>query len=490
MIVRRTQYIRTGAKAARWLDAMNQRILIVILLLGVPLLPISSVPLANSQTTGTSTTMTISQPLSQGQCSILTLAFSAHAGDQIIGTYGSDTSIDFYILSWNDLNAIQNCRLAPSVRPFFIEENSVGHNNPFRSLSFPVNGTYYFVFLFVRGLTQLTKGYASVELSFPASITIVNSTTSSTSTIATTVILLHSSSSSTSMSSSSSSVASQAQSPGAIGNLGTGGAIALTAIIAMVGSVMVVMRRKKTSMNNATTAKLPQEAEFVSQPVLSDRLSTGYADLDSLLVGGLPRGYAILLLSPPCDERDLLLRKIIGSALSAAMPTFYLSNDLSKTQDLVRTYSKDFIALSPQMDKILSPPANLYTIPSIDNLNDINIAFTKIMTERANEGTNNRFIIFDLLTDILLLHKGVTARKWFSDFVARRKVEGFTVLAFLNPLVASTEETQTLIDLFDGVIEIYEKELRERSRRFLVIKRMYGQRYSESELMLDKNKLF
>ena len=84
----------------------------------------------------------------------------------------------------------------------------------------------------------------------------------------------------------------------------------------------------------------------------------------------------------------------------------------------------------------------------------------------------------------------MTARKWFSDFVARRKVEGFTVLAFLNPLVASAEETQTLIDLFDGVIEIYEKELRERSRRFLVIKRMYGQRYSESELMLDKDKLF
>jgi len=469
--------------------AMNQRILIVILLLGVPLLPISSVSLANSQTTGTSTTMTISQPPSQGQCSILTLAFSAHAGDQIIGTFGSDTSIDFYILSWNDINAIQNCRLAPSVRPFFIEENSVGHNNPYRSLSFPVNGTYYFVFLFVRGPTQLTKGYATVELSFPASMTIVNST-SSTSTIATTVILLHSSSSSTSVSSSSSSVASQAQSPGAIGNLGTGGAIALTAIIAMVGSVVVVTRRKKASVINATTAKLPQEAELVSQPVLSDRLSTGYADLDSILVGGLPRGYAVLLLSPPCDERDLLLRKIIGSALSAAMPTFYLSNDLSKTQDLVRTYSKDFFALSPQMDKILPRPANLYTIPSIDNLNDINITFTKIMTERANEGTNNRFIIFDLLTDILLLHKGVTARKWFSDFVARRKVEGFTVLAFLNPLVASTEETQTLIDLFDGVIEIYEKELRERSRRFLVIKRMYGQRYSESELMLDKDKLF
>jgi KaiC/GvpD/RAD55 family RecA-like ATPase len=157
---------------------------------------------------------------------------------------------------------------------------------------------------------------------------------------------------------------------------------------------------------------------------------------------------------------------------------------------LVRTYSKDFFALSPQADKILSPPANLCKIPSIDNLNDVSIAFTKIMEKCANEGTEDRLLIFDLLTDILLRHKGVTARKWFSDFVARRKAEGFTVLALLNPLVASAEEAQTLIDLFDGVIEIYEKELRERSRRFLVIKRMYGQRYSESELMLDKDRLF
>jgi hypothetical protein len=46
------------------------------------------------------------------------------------------------------------------------------------------------------------------------------------------------------------------------------------------------------------------------------------------------------------------------------------------------------------------------------------------------------------------------------------------------------------MDSFDGVIEIYEKELKERSRRFLTIKKMYGLRYSETELMLDKNKLY
>jgi hypothetical protein len=47
-----------------------------------------------------------------------------------------------------------------------------------------------------------------------------------------------------------------------------------------------------------------------------------------------------------------------------------------------------------------------------------------------------------------------------------------------------------VVDLFDGVIEIFEKELKERVRRFVIVKKMYGKKYSESELMLDKDKLF
>jgi KaiC/GvpD/RAD55 family RecA-like ATPase len=138
----------------------------------------------------------------------------------------------------------------------------------------------------------------------------------------------------------------------------------------------------------------------------------------------------------------------------------------------------------------VSPPANLYKISAIDSLSDLNISLTKTLESRVKQGAAKKLIILDLLTDILLQHKALTARKWLSDFIAKRKAEGFTIVASLNPLVAAKEETQTVIDVFDGVIEIYEKELRERARRFLVVKRMFGRRYSESELMLDKDKLF
>jgi KaiC/GvpD/RAD55 family RecA-like ATPase len=417
-------------------------------------------------------------------------------GDEIAGTYGSDAPINFYILTQDELKSIQNCHLPSAARPLLDEENAIGYGNPYHSLPFPADGTYYFVFI-ASGPASVPSGYATVELSFPASTTLINGTTSLPGTLspsstrslsnttATTIIL---------PTSITTRLSSQTSSVHAFGSFGTVGAIALAVIIALLGSVVLFMRRKKTPQSTVTLEqKTPPKAEplaQISQPA-ANVFSTGYYELDSLLAGGLPKGHAILLLSPRCDERDLLLLKVIVSALSRRVPTVYLSNDPSKIEDLASTYREDFYALSPQGAKILSPPANLYKISNIDSLGDLDLAFTKILETRAKHGTGDRLLVVDLLTysHIFLVDTGTTARKWFSDFLAKRKGEDFTVLAFLNPRVTSNEETQTLIDVFDGVIEIYEKELRGKSRRFLVIRRMYGHRHSESELMLDKDKL-
>jgi len=104
--------------------------------------------------------------------------------------------------------------------------------------------------------------------------------------------------------------------------------------------------------------------------------------------------------------------------------------------------------------------------------------------------STNKIIVLDILSDVLLENKALTTRKWLADSILKRKAEGFTILGILNPEVASKQDSQTIIEIFDGIIEIYEKELRERARRFLIVKKMFGRRYEETELMLDKNKLF
>ena len=60
----------------------------------------------------------------------------------------------------------------------------------------------------------------------------------------------------------------------------------------------------------------------------------------------------------------------------------------------------------------------------------------------------------------------------------------------INPSIASKEEIETVVDVFDGIMEIFEREVREKFRRFLVVKKMYGRVYLEDELMLDKSKLY
>lgn len=456
-----------------------------------------AIPNASSQSAAVTTTTTIKLPPA-GQCSEISFAFSAQAGKELTGTFGSDASISFYVLTPADFDAIRNptCSLPASSRPIYIHENVVGHDNQYRTLPFPANGTYYFVFVLTNiGPTQLASGSATVHFSFPASTilsaTVASSTKSSSSSIVTTA------QSTTTSATFSSTAASTGLS------FGTFGLIGVIVAVGLIASVMVFMRRGKSQTGQKVVLKqetvkkeVKPELSKPSKPAAEaaspqeTALSTGYSDLDALLVGGLPEGYAVLLLSPPCDERDLLLGKLISSAISSQIPTFYVSNDPNRVQDMVGKYWKDFYALSPQADKVLSPPANLYKISNFDNLSDFNISLTKTMEGRVKQKATNRLMIIDLLTDILLQHKALTSRRWLSDFIAKRKGEGFTVLAFLNPLVSPKEETQTLIDVFDGVIEIYERELRERARRFLVVKRMYGRKYSESELMLDKDKLF
>ena len=168
-----------------------------------------------------------------------------------------------------------------------------------------------------------------------------------------------------------------------------------------------------------------------------------------------------------------------------------MSNDVNTSQELVRMYGKDFYAFSEHAHKMKSDYGNLFKIPGVGNLSEFNISFATSLKDRHVGPDVGKLLILDVVSDILVRHKPLTTLRWLSDYLARRKVEGFTILATLSPLVVtSKEETQPIIDSFDGVIEIYEKTLGERARRFVVIKKMQGRRYLDTDLLLDRDKLF
>ena len=280
-------------------------------------------------------------------------------------------------------------------------------------------------------------------------------------------------------------VGNQAQT-GTIGLLGSISAVTLVAVVASV----LVMKKRRRSATASTVTMEPKPAGTETRPPQSSQpsVSTGYSELDSMLGGGVPLGYAVVLVSQSYDERDLLIRKIIDSSVAAGMPTVYMSDDIAKTRDLIGRHKQNFYALNAMADKIAPESTNLFKIPDVGDLSNLNITSNKIIESKVADG-KSKVVIIDFLSDLLIRNKALTTRKWLSDFAAKRKAGGFTVLATLDPSIAQKEDIQTIVGVFDGVLEVYEKPLQERSRRFLVIKKMYARDYSENELMLDKQRL-
>jgi KaiC/GvpD/RAD55 family RecA-like ATPase len=278
-------------------------------------------------------------------------------------------------------------------------------------------------------------------------------------------------------------------------NLAIVGSIVLVAL-AIMGSVMIFRRKSKARAELEVVGNGHAETGLAEANSVDDiSLPTGYRELDKLLGGGLPVGRAILFVSQPWDERDLLINKIAKSSLAHGKSVYFLSRDLGRCQDLVSEYQKskyqkNLYVLTTQADKLAGHANNVFKIADVRNLNDVNISFSKAIDSIPKESGGKIIIMDYFLSDVLLEQKGFAARKWLNDFIARRKSEEFTLIATLNPLVNTEQENAKLIDLFDGVIDIYEKEQSGKSHHFLVVKKMHARKYMETELLLDKDKLF
>jgi hypothetical protein len=75
-------------------------------------------------------------------------------------------------------------------------------------------------------------------------------------------------------------------------------------------------------------------------------------------------------------------------------------------------------------------------------------------------------------------------RRWLSALLPTLKSRGFTVLATVNPRMHPPEEFEAVVGLFDGEIDIYEKETPKGTASFLKIKKMTGQKYLKDEIRL------
>jgi len=227
------------------------------------------------------------------------------------------------------------------------------------------------------------------------------------------------------------------------------------------------------------------------EAALPERVSTGYMNLDNLLLGGIPENYAVILTSPSIDERERLIRKFIQTGLTNGQTTFFITGEPGNVASLAQEFQSILylFVCNPRADAIIQNLPNVFKIKGVESLTDIDIALTKSFRMLDASRSGPRRACIDIVSDVLLQHHAVTTRKWLSGLIPDLRSKGFTTLAIINPQMHAQEEVQAILGLFEGEIKIYEKETEKGPEKILRIKKLYNQKYLEKELILTNEEL-
>jgi tetratricopeptide (TPR) repeat protein/KaiC/GvpD/RAD55 family RecA-like ATPase len=230
-----------------------------------------------------------------------------------------------------------------------------------------------------------------------------------------------------------------------------------------------------------------ETGKLASVPKPTELVATGYADLDKLLCGGLRSSSAVVLTSPSCNERDLLVKNYLETGAKKGEVTFYVTTDPGMVRPLAEFQSSFCLFVcNPQADAIIEDSRNVIKLKGVENLTDISIALTSAMRKLDSSVKGPRRACIDIVSDALLQHHAVQTRKWLTALTTELKSMGFTTLAVVDPRMHPPEELYAILGLFEGEIDIRERETEKGTARFLKIKRMSNQKYLEHELLLKK----
>ena len=218
---------------------------------------------------------------------------------------------------------------------------------------------------------------------------------------------------------------------------------------------------------------------------------TGLVELDDMLCGGIPVGYSMLLISPPLDERDLLMEHFIKTGIGRRDAFLYVSATWrSSVMELAKKKQNLYLMFCrEQADLRTTESQNIFAVKSLDDLTGINITLDTIFSEVDEKGLEIKSGLLDVLSDIILIHDIKIVRKWLGDVLTKFKSKNITTLWTLDPGMHPEEAESTAISLFDGHLTLEEKMIDGQRKKVLRIRRLYGMKYLEKELILTKEKL-
>jgi KaiC/GvpD/RAD55 family RecA-like ATPase len=239
-------------------------------------------------------------------------------------------------------------------------------------------------------------------------------------------------------------------------------------------------------------AQTPEPVVFnVSGAALPGRIPTGYADLDNLLFGGIPENYSVVLASPSCDERELLVKKFLETGARNGQTTYYVTAETGDAAGLTEEFQSNFFLFlcNPRADVMIKTLPNVYKLKGVESLTDIEIALVKSFRSLDPARVGPKRACITILSDVLLQHHAVVTRKWLSGLLPELKAKGFTTLVVINQQMHPPEEVQAILGLFEGEIRITERETEQGLEKVLRVRKLYNQRYLENEILVTRERL-
>src|SRR3990170_5979828 len=109
---------------------------------------------------------------------------------------------------------------------------------------------------------------------------------------------------------------------------------------AAAATSLVIVKKKRSQVQRKQPLETGTQATLGSKP--AGYVATGYPALDKLLYGGLFPKFAVALTSPPCDERDSLIKSFLETGVKNGEATFYVTINPGFAIDLAERYPSSF----------------------------------------------------------------------------------------------------------------------------------------------------
>jgi len=223
----------------------------------------------------------------------------------------------------------------------------------------------------------------------------------------------------------------------------------------------------------------------VEEVVLADRVPTGTRELDSLLLGGIPEGYAAVLTGSPSDERELIIRNFLEAGTKEGQTSFYVSTEAVGLENLLKMSGFYLFLCNPKPKVVIPDLPNVYRLHAKTDLTNLNIALLKAY--RNVEPSSKKRVCVETVSDVLVDYGLKATRKWIAELMTDLVSKGFTVLAVMNPGMHPADQATGVLDLFDGEISITQTEDPLECKKSLRVKKLRNQDYIKNPICLAKS---